>query len=82
MKAPRKGTAAVAERMARAEENFIEVLMNAGGITRSEAVRVYDHYRVCGVLKRDVVGGVISVKHGAFLDREVILRAFDEARNA
>jgi hypothetical protein len=69
----------IAQRLVNAEENFIGSLMEFGGITRAEATRVFDLYRREKFIKRDAVGGVYNVKHGAFLDRDVIRRALAES---
>jgi len=69
------GTKAVAERIVRAHIDFIETLMNLSNISREDAVKVKDLYLKNKIAKCDAVIGRISVKHGAFLDKEVILRA-------
>jgi hypothetical protein len=69
----------IAQRLVNAEESFIGSLMEFGGITRAEATRVFDLYRREKLIKRDAVGGVYNVKHGAFLDRDVIRRALAES---
>lgn len=69
------GTKAIADRIVRAHIDFIETLMNCGGISRDEATKVKDLYLKNKIAKCDAVIGRISVKHGAFLDKEVILRA-------
>jgi len=74
----RKAFQDIAQRLVQAEENFIASLMELGGITRAEATRVCDLYRREKLIKRDAVGGVYNVKHGAFLDRDVIRRALAE----
>jgi hypothetical protein len=75
----RKAFQDIAQRLVNAEENFIASLMEFGGITRAEATRVFDLYRREKLIKRDAVGGVYNVKHGAFLDRDVIRRALAES---
>jgi hypothetical protein len=65
----------MAQRIVQAEEDFIEVLMKQGGISKPEAEKVYEYYRKNKLIKRDAILGRISVKHGQFLDRDVILRA-------
>ena len=68
----------IGTRLAQGEAAFIETLMAHGGISKPEAERVYQTYRKLKVLKRDVASGVISVKHGGFLDRDTILRALEK----
>jgi hypothetical protein len=74
-----KGLRGVAQRLASAEENFIATLMERGSITRPEAERVLALYRKMKLVRRDAVSGVINVKHGGFLDRDVIQRALHKA---
>lgn len=70
-----KGAKAMAQRMDQAEDSFVETLMTLGGITLTEAKVVFAGYRKFKLVKMDAVGGRITVKHGALLDREVIRRA-------
>lgn len=69
------GTKRVAERMVRAEEDFIANLMKLGGISRTNAERVLSYYLKHKMVQMDAVNGRLDVKHGAFLDRDVIQRA-------
>lgn len=69
------GTRDIAQRMVNAENSFIESLMVAGEITKEQAEKVLQIYRNAKVVKMDAVVGQMTVKHGAFLDRDVILRA-------
>jgi hypothetical protein len=73
------GTRDIAQRLVNGENDFLEVLMERGGISREDAIKVLDHYRRVKVVKREGLGGRITVKHGEFLDKEVILRALDVA---
>ncbi len=71
-----KSVADCSTRLANGAAAFLDVLMDRGGITRDQAVRVLDQYRKLRVVKHQSISdGVISVKHGAFLDRDVIRRA-------
>lgn len=70
-----KGTKAMAERMVRAEESFLDVLVDLGGISRDEAERVLAYYRKHRLVKMDAVNGRMDVSNGAFLERDVIRRA-------
>ena len=69
------GLRGIATRMEQAVANFIEVLMKQGGISKVEAEKVYQTYRKMKIVKMDAVNGRIDVKHGGFLDRDVIRRA-------
>lgn len=75
------GTKAVAERIVRAHVNFAATLAERGGIGADDAKAVAAWYLKNKCAKLDAVGGVISVKHGRLLDREVIKRAVEVARN-
>lgn len=65
----------IAERIVTAENDFLDSLMRCGGITREEAVKVMKVYRKAKVLKNEYAVSRIAVKHGGFLDKEVIQRA-------
>jgi hypothetical protein len=69
------GAKAVAERMVRAEEEFIGTLMSTGGLDREAAERVLSYYRKHKIVRMDAVNARMSVTHGMFLDRDVIQRA-------
>lgn len=69
------GTKAIAERMVRAEEEFLGTLMGMGGIERAAAERVLSYYRKHKIVRMDAVNARMSVTHGMFLDRDVIQRA-------
>ncbi len=71
------GTRDIAQRMVNAENGFIAVLMKSATISQAQAEKVMQVYRKAKVLKMDAVGGHMTVKHGAFLDRDVILRALE-----
>ena len=62
----------MASRMVTAENNFVEVLMNLGQISRPDAEKVFRVYRNLKVVK---LGAVIHVKHGAYLDKATIAKA-------
>lgn len=65
----------MAHRMDTAEDGFVATLVAIAGITNDEAVKVLATYRKLKVVKNDYAVSRISVKHGGFLDRDVILRA-------
>ncbi len=73
------GLRGVASRMAQAEENFIDNVARIGGISKVAAAKVLAVYHKHKIVKMNAVSGEITVKHGAFLDRAVILRALSEA---
>ena len=69
------GTKAIAGRMVQAEIDFLDILMTLGGLTRSQAERVFEVFRKHRVLKRDLGIGRYTVIDGRLLDRDVIRRA-------
>lgn len=75
LKSMETGMKNVASRMVAAENNFIEVLMTVGEISKEDAEKVLVVYRKLKLVKMDAVNGVLSVKHGAYLDKEVIANA-------
>ena len=56
-------------------QKFTEGLAIAGGIDYETARKVTDFYLANKIARRAHGGSAINVTHGAFLDREVILRA-------
>jgi hypothetical protein len=78
----RPGLQATGQRMANAENNFISNVSKLGGISPDEATKVMDHYQKLGLLKRDAVSGTLNVKHGAFMDKDVINRALEATRSS
>lgn len=70
-----KGTYEVAQRIVNAENNFIEVVMELSGWKKDEAEKVLAVYRKLKMVKLDLGIGRIKVKHGAYLDVDVIQNA-------
>ena len=70
----------IARRAVNAENEFIESLQRLGGITEDQATLVMNYYLKHRIAKIDHGIGRVNVKHGAFLDRDVILRAVDQTR--
>lgn len=70
-------TRAIAGRMVQAGEDFTQTLMDLHGITKDDAWKVLEVYRKARAVKLDAFHGRYSVKHGAFLDHDVVLRALD-----
>lgn len=69
------GTKAIAERIVNAHLAFIKTIMTFGNISKADAVKVKDFYLKNKIAKLDPIIGRISVKHGAFLEAEIINRA-------
>jgi hypothetical protein len=70
------GTKAVAQRMVNAENNFLDII-EGNGFSREEAEIIFAEYRRLKVVKLDAVIGRYSVKHGAYLDKEIMERALN-----
>lgn len=69
------GTEQIAQRIVNAEENFTDVLVALGGISKADAWKALATFRKAKAIKMDAVGGRITVKHGAYLAKDVIVRA-------
>jgi hypothetical protein len=67
----------MAHRIVTAESSFVETLMRCGDLTKDEAIKVKATYRKLRIIKNEYAVSRITVKHGAFLDREVIRRALN-----
>ena len=70
---------AIAQRTVNAEDAFIEMLGNMHNYSSVDAAKILRVYRKLKCVKLDAVGGRYTVKHGAFLDREVCDRALAHA---
>lgn len=68
------GYRAIATRIVNAQERFIAIL-ESKGFTREDAVKAMNTMLKLKVAKLDPVSGVINVRHGAFLEKEVIQNA-------
>lgn len=68
----------IAERIVRAQTSFVEALQRQGEVSREDAEHVFAVYRRYRLVKLDAVQGVYRVKHGGFLDQDVIRRAAAE----
>jgi len=65
------------QRESQARENMLESIMNLGEMPREDAEKVFDYYKKHKLFNmRDAaVTGSIAVKHGAFIDKDVLRRA-------
>lgn len=75
-----QATRAIAQRIVNAHLGFQDVLVEIAGIERLDAERVTNFYLTKKLAKLDPVGGRISVKHGAYLDRAAILAAVEQSK--
>lgn len=71
------GTKSVADKMVNAEKSFIETIRNISKCTEEQATKVFKIYLKEKIIKRDLQMGKYNVKHGAFLDKEVIQNAIN-----
>jgi hypothetical protein len=62
-------------RLAHARADFARTLVELGGIEQSKADKLVDWYVSHRLAKVDANIGRINVKHGLYLDRDVIQRA-------
>lgn len=69
------GTRAVAERLVNSVANFCAMLQEQYGLTEEQATNVWNVYVAARLVRWDSANATYRVKHGAFLDREVVLRA-------
>ena len=65
--------------LARAENAFVETVAERAGISGDEAFKVFRVYKKAKAIKFDRTNSRFSVVHGAFMDKEVILRALAAA---
>ncbi len=73
------GTKAIASRLVHGELAFEESLREIAGVTEDESIRMRQWMAKKKLTTRDFCLGRISVKHGAYLDKDVLLRIRDEA---
>ncbi|MGI9306584.1 MAG: hypothetical protein ACR2P5_04690 [Gammaproteobacteria bacterium] len=77
-----KSFEALAKRSEHAFASFVQVIMDLGEVDHAAAVKVANFYIANKLVKDDrFVGGTINVKHGAYLDADVIARAAMMADN-
>ena len=72
------GTRDIGHRLARGEMAFEEQLVEIAGVTKDEAFKMREWMAKKKLTTRDFCLGRISVKHGAYLDKDVLLRIRDE----
>jgi len=65
----------MAARLDNAEDNFIKTLQSRVSISKADAKQVLGYYVKHRLVKRDLVNCTYTVKHGSFLEPDVILRA-------
>ena len=55
--------------------NMIEIIANQGGISTVDAERVFEFYRTEKLMTLDGRCSGFKIKHGAYLDRDIIQNA-------
>lgn len=70
----------MAMREQNAADSFVTVLVEQHGFTKSEAKEILDEYLRVRVMKLGMSDGQFHVKHGAFMDKDVLQRALVQAR--
>jgi len=78
----RQGFKDIAERMNNAMIGFVESIARFGEINADDAKVVANFYMKNKLAKMDAVGGRISVKHGAYYDKDIIVKALGMAKEA
>ncbi len=77
---PESAVSPMAQRMDNAVKAFRETLQDRVSMTDAEANQIIGIYLNTKVAKMDAVMGTISVKHGAFLENDVISNALKQVR--
>ncbi len=72
----------IAHRIDNAHEDFTETLIRLGEFDREDAIKVKNLYLAKKLAKIDIGIGRINVKHGAYLDQDVLTRALAMANEA
>jgi hypothetical protein len=73
----RQGARSLLNRAAAAQQNFVEWVMEQTGCTEAEAEKVLRIYKKERLMKIDSYMGTWHIKHGAFLDVDVLRRAIE-----
>jgi hypothetical protein len=72
------GTRDIGHRLAHGEIAFEASLVEIAGVTEDEAFKMRTWMTKKKLTTRDFGTGRISVKHGAYLDKDILLRIRDE----
>jgi len=65
----------MAQRLVNAENRFVDYAMEHGSLTRPQALAALKVFQKARVIKLDAVSGMFHVKHGQFLEPDVLRRA-------
>ncbi|CAG9236907.1 hypothetical protein PSP6_700006 [Paraburkholderia tropica] len=66
---------AIAQRMANAQRNFIGIIRERTSCTEADATKAFETLKRLRLIKLDAVGGRYTVKHGAYLEPDVLRNA-------
>ena len=69
----------MAQRLVNAENSFIECVRRDTGFTQAQAETVMAYFIKHKLMKLNANDGQFYVKHGAFLERDVLTRALKQA---
>ena len=72
----------IAHRIDNAHEDFTDTLIRLGGFSREDAIKVKNLYLLKKFAKIHIGIGRINVKHGAYLDQDVLTNALAMANEA
>lgn len=71
----REGVRSLGSRSVAAQDAFVDHVMTRARLSRGQAEKVLSVFRKERIIKIDAVNGTWTVKHGAFLDVDVLRRA-------
>jgi protein-disulfide isomerase-like protein with CxxC motif len=66
---------AISHRMVNAENAMIDTIMTIAGVSAADASKALKTLVMVKAIKLDAVGGRYIVKHGAYMDADVLRRA-------
>ena len=69
---------AIAQRMVNAQLNFIGIVRERTSCTEAEAVKAFETLKKLRLIKLDAVGGRYTVKHGVYLEPDVLRNAMHD----
>lgn len=75
----RSNVRSMLERGERALNSYAETLQESFGMSAAEACTLLKVWQHIGVMRVDTVIGQVEIRHGAFLDNDMVRRALDQA---
>lgn len=73
------GAKAIAQRIHNAETSMLTSIMEQFGVSKNDAYKAFTTLKRAKAIKLDPVMGVYNLIHGAFWEKDVILRAIAAA---